>query len=688
MLYSSERGCLPDQLHDIDYKFDFELEGKKDPTVSWNNLPLRSRLDAGFRDTTPVSVASTISSASVSPDRDESVETSSASSYDSDTGPPEQHHHPRRTSVGITPPSLQRCDRKHKIFVEGLLTVTTSFVETIWPLSRETPRSSTDFNGAGVLPLRTFIQETCRRSKTSYSTLQIALYYLVLLKGVLPDLDFTREQPKESELADRASRDPQILLGQPHGPSGSRVMQCGRRMFMSALMLAAKYLQDRNFSVKAWAKISGLSCTEINKNEKAYLQSIEYRLHLKKEHFDNWSQIVVELCQSTRTQRSLDFLKVIQRLKPDIIYDPESTKQFLKEIEQGNYYDAVTPTACRAQHFGIYCRDNKASISQFTHTPLNSLLKAGMSLAIRDPHYPGDQNSSASIYRCPPPRPGCTSMSTAMREHSGSPPCQTPCRSMESSSSSPDSAMDSVFSDVVEIVSRSRSSSMSSATSFASQQNLRFEDKVTPHSPPHYSSVVARGHELDIDCVDVKTGPIATDQSSHLTALSVMSQAMTGCTKRKAFSGPTATESAAATLVMLSKNRVEHSIISAVESTMLSSKKALKTRGPAKPLKPGHTSELTKAKRQKERDGSRMVKTQHTVPDAAYSEAVRSPDYAEQESEEEKENQIGNKFWAETRKPVRPVHNPNKRCAQNAADRAASTLRKEMLGARRQCLAR
>ena len=218
------------------------------------------------------------------------------------------------------------------------------------------------------------------------------MYYLVLLKGVLPDLDFTREQPKESELADRASRDPQILLGQPHGPSGSRVMQCGRRMFMSALMLAAKYLQDRNFSVKAWAKISGLSCTEINKNEKAYLQSIEYRLHLKKEHFDNWSQIVVELCQSTRTQRSLDFLKVIQRLKPDIIYDPENTKQFLKEIEQGNYHDAVSPTACRAQHFGIYCRDNKASISQFTHTPLNSLLKAGMSLAMKKYPLPGRSN--------------------------------------------------------------------------------------------------------------------------------------------------------------------------------------------------------------------------------------------------------------------------------------------------------
>jgi hypothetical protein len=34
--------------------------------------------------------------------------------------------------------------------------------------------------------LRTFIQETLRRSRTSYSTLQVALYYLIKVKPHVP----------------------------------------------------------------------------------------------------------------------------------------------------------------------------------------------------------------------------------------------------------------------------------------------------------------------------------------------------------------------------------------------------------------------------------------------------------------------------------------------------------------------
>ena len=86
--------------------------------------------------------------------------------------------------------------------------------------------------------MKTFIQETLRRAKTSYSTLQVALYYLILLKDHLPNRDFTQEQPQDEDC---------------------RAMQCGRRMFLSALILASKYLQDRNYSTRAWGKISGLA---------------------------------------------------------------------------------------------------------------------------------------------------------------------------------------------------------------------------------------------------------------------------------------------------------------------------------------------------------------------------------------------------------------------------------------------
>lgn len=125
----------------------------------------------------------------------------------------------------------------------------------------------------GVLPLRTFIQETLRRSRTSYSTLQVALYYLILIKPYVPKHDFTMEQSDDL---------PPI-----------RALQCGRRMFLSALILASKYLQDRNYSTRAWSKISGLNTLEINQNEMAFLLAVDWKLHMTDTVFKRWTDIVL-----------------------------------------------------------------------------------------------------------------------------------------------------------------------------------------------------------------------------------------------------------------------------------------------------------------------------------------------------------------------------------------------------------
>ncbi|EXJ62857.1 hypothetical protein A1O7_03298 [Cladophialophora yegresii CBS 114405] len=137
---------------------------------------------------------------------------------------------------------------------------------------------NTDCFGAGVLPLETFIRETLRRSKTSFSTLQVALYYLILLKARMP----------QGQVASRCR-------GDTPERTQCRAMQCGRRMFLSALMLASKYLQDRNYSARAWSKISGLRSNEINENEREYLATINYDLHVPKDTFENWSKIVLVL---------------------------------------------------------------------------------------------------------------------------------------------------------------------------------------------------------------------------------------------------------------------------------------------------------------------------------------------------------------------------------------------------------
>jgi hypothetical protein len=224
---------------------------------------------------------------------------------------PALRQHPRRTSVGSTtrtgcPPTLIRqCDRKVN-FVDSLVDSSTQIVEAIWPLSSVPCRN--EMGAKGVLPLRTFIQETLRRSRTSYSTLQVALYYLILIKPHVPNHDFTMEQPDDAH--------------------SIRALQCGRRMFLSALILASKYLQDRNYSARAWSKISGLNTLEINQNEMAFLLAVNWQLHITDAVFQRWTDIVLKYtptlppspgsaCPSLEEQ-SADWKSIILRLNPEL----------------------------------------------------------------------------------------------------------------------------------------------------------------------------------------------------------------------------------------------------------------------------------------------------------------------------------------------------------------------------------
>ncbi|KAI1379840.1 hypothetical protein F4677DRAFT_452900 [Hypoxylon crocopeplum] len=226
--------------------------------------------------------------------------------------PQELRQNPRRTNSGVTtrtgcpPPLVRQSDRKVN-FVDSLVDSSTQIVEAIWPLSSVFHRH--ELGHKAVLPLRTFIQETLRRSRTSYSTLQVALYYLVLIKPHVPNHDFTMEQPDDIH--------------------ANRVLQCGRRMFLAALILASKYLQDRNYSARAWSKISGLATQEINQNEMAFLIAVQWKLHITDDVFKRWTEIVLKYtpsqpptsgspCSQISEQQNQDWRNLILKLNPEL----------------------------------------------------------------------------------------------------------------------------------------------------------------------------------------------------------------------------------------------------------------------------------------------------------------------------------------------------------------------------------
>ncbi len=204
-------------------------------------------------------------------------------------------------------------------------------VEVIWPLS-DVPCKGEGSSEKGVLPLRTYIEETLRRSKTSYSTLQVALYYLVLIKPFVPKRDFTQEQRMDCP--------------------ASRALMCGRRMFLAALILASKYLQDRNYSAKAWSKMSGLKVCEINSNERSFLSKVNWKLHIPEPVFKRWTDVVLDFTptmQPPSPGNGLSILPpswkaIIPLLTPELDKVPITGLRHKRSIQCIGNYGLATPT--------------------------------------------------------------------------------------------------------------------------------------------------------------------------------------------------------------------------------------------------------------------------------------------------------------------------------------------------------
>lgn len=275
---------------------------------------------------------------------------------------PDQRQHPRRTSaaagarLGCPPLLIRQCDRK-VTFVDSLVDSSAQIVEAIWPLSSVMCRS--EMGHKGVLPLRTFIQETLRRSRTSYYTLQVALYYLILIKPHVPKHDFTMEQPEDAHAI--------------------RALQCGRRMFLAALILASKYLQDRNYSARAWSKISGLNTQEINQNEMAFLLAVNWRLHITDDIFQRWTDIVLKYTPSlppspgamssrAGADLSASWKSIILELNPELdnvdgIPSPASAKATVQSI------GASSVKPCFERTYGFESESNESTPTPRFYTP-------------------------------------------------------------------------------------------------------------------------------------------------------------------------------------------------------------------------------------------------------------------------------------------------------------------------------
>jgi len=218
------------------------------------------------------------------------------------------------------------------------------------PTPSHSPSASPQFEGnstgqypfqstAEHMPLHNFVHALIRRSRTSCATLQTALCYVEAVSCKLPALlgeevnridslnasIFLKDDDEPSPIdliveatsldtppddvgvdafsldsamdsASQAPATPESMKSKKKRapckalaplPSLPSPLLCPRRTFLASLLVATKFLQDRAFSNKAWAKLTGLSPREIGRCERALLQVLDWRLWVGKGSVDN-----------------------------------------------------------------------------------------------------------------------------------------------------------------------------------------------------------------------------------------------------------------------------------------------------------------------------------------------------------------------------------------------------------------
>ncbi|KAH8901633.1 hypothetical protein GQ53DRAFT_740442 [Thozetella sp. PMI_491] len=122
------------------------------------------------------------------------------------------------------------------------------------------------------LPTRLYLETLLQRSRTTYNTLMVTLYYLTLPGSTA----------LESTCEADSSRHAKMLTP----------LHCQRRLFLSALMLAWKFTQERCYSSAHWAAMSGLCLKEINMNEATFLSTVHWDLYISGTAFEQWGNEV------------------------------------------------------------------------------------------------------------------------------------------------------------------------------------------------------------------------------------------------------------------------------------------------------------------------------------------------------------------------------------------------------------
>jgi len=158
---------------------------------------------------------------------------------------------------------------RREAFLSNLMSISCQIMQFVF----EESSSPSDSTG--------FVTRVLKRSHTSFAVLSLGLFYLLKLKS----------------------------LGQVDG------QQDGNTVFVAALIISGKYLQDKNFRLSTWSLITGYSASDLHKAEHYLFHNLHQQLYISQNVYERWALLV-----SSNTE------KTVRDITPELLVFMESLK--------------------------------------------------------------------------------------------------------------------------------------------------------------------------------------------------------------------------------------------------------------------------------------------------------------------------------------------------------------------------
>ncbi|KAI7865823.1 uncharacterized protein EV154DRAFT_488663 [Mucor mucedo] len=161
---------------------------------------------------------------------------------------------------------FQRADYQN---IDQLAAFASSMIYVMWHCRKSTNLTcpggyltSFSYGGKSTSSFRWFCSYVFKAMAISESAVYLSLKYVALLLRLNPAME---------------------------GSEGSEY-----RVFVVALILACKFLDDVTFVNTTWSEVSGMTLTSLNQMEAEFLQGINYRLFIKSQDYNQWKTLADE----------------------------------------------------------------------------------------------------------------------------------------------------------------------------------------------------------------------------------------------------------------------------------------------------------------------------------------------------------------------------------------------------------